>query len=385
MTMKSCLLFVLCTIGVLAKTFELFQNFDMSQSVLQHKFRQGEDNLYNKMNALRKASHDLSLSFYLDKVAFKMHLQNIGVDIPPVYYMKHFKNLFNHKHERIQDHHNYNEKILQNYTAQILAQIQGRQDYVAKVSHMSYADGVVVIKNFHHNLLADFALIPQDSDTADVMYPAEVARTLAEFVHFPSLLSHESWALNQVQPGLVVEERMTGATSWGDDNGPGIEFKTFTIWGKAYVTIWCQLGKIHAMVFRNGTALEMAGDGQYREMTSTVRQLPEWLDWERVVAISERLGANKDMFRTDVFVGVPASSSRGPEDVTYVVSEVEIYSTYGVGLLEEEMGRLWLQGYLDGEYKVIPNHESSPDVKESKHNEEGDTCPKEEKKETWHN
>ena len=66
------------------------------------------------------------------------------------------------------------------------------------------------------------------------------------------------------------------------------------------------------------------------------------------------------MFRTDVFVGVPASSSRGLDQLKYVVSEVEVHSTYGLGNLEQGVGRLWLQGYVDKDYETIPNHEVVP-------------------------
>jgi hypothetical protein len=62
--------------------------------------------------------------------------------------------------------------------------------------------------------------------------------------------------------------------------------------------------------------------------------LKEWLHWvdfPRVVDIAERLGAHKDMFRVDIFVGVRGGSTshltgateeERLEEVEYLLSEV---------------------------------------------------------------
>ena len=95
-----------------------------------------------------------------------------------------------------------------------------------------------------------------------------------------------------------------------------------------------------------------------------VTKLPKWIDWERVIEIGEKLGRNKDMFRTDIFVGVTASSSSSATSpatstststksnsnknrIRYVVSETEIHPTplRGYEIIFNEAGRLWLAGY----------------------------------------
>lgn len=93
------------------------------------------------------------------------------------------------------------------------------------------------------------------------------------------------------------------------------------------------------------------------EPPSIQQQLPEWIDWDRVISIGERLGRNKDMFRTDIFVGVGTAGRRKQQKVDddnnnktiirYVVSETEIHPTplRGFEQVFEEAGRLWLAGY----------------------------------------
>lgn len=352
------LLVSLCTVG--AAEFTLFEDFNIERTALQLSI--DDPFLYNKLSAMRRVMTRPGMSFYLNKIRFKTYLQAEGVDIPTVYYMDQFKDtseLWMNRWLPLEHH----EEVVDCYAKRILENIETRSDYVAKVSHLSYGDGVMVIKDFDTNLLArGYAL----ANGADPSMPAKkVAKTLAKILHYPpTYQTDESWALYKVPPGLVVEERLTvpNVAGYDADDAPAMEFKTFTIWGKAFITIWCQAGQVHGMVFRNGTA-RVTTAGQHANgtgyiLTSTEETaLPEWLDWPRIVATSERLGAHKDMFRTDMFVGVPAGGTRALDQLKYVVSEVEIHSTYGLGNLEQATGRLWLQGYLDHNYAVVPNHE----------------------------
>jgi hypothetical protein len=100
---------------------------------------------------------------------------------------------------------------------------------------------------------------------------------------------------------------------------------------------------------------------------SEMKKLPEWVDWPRLVEIAERLGAHKDTFRVDLFVGVPAGSPALREDasqserqaaVQYVVNEIS--STSSEPLPDdvlEEATRLWIAGYKLGNYRTVPNTE----------------------------
>jgi len=351
--------------------FHLFEDFDLSRTALHLSL--DDPDLYLRLNWMRREMTRPSLSFYLDKVRYKTYLQSQGVPIPTVYFMGQFKDpepeqWMNHFHPK-----SYHEQVISQHAARILPEIEGRRNYVAKVSHLSYGDGVVVIKDFDHNFLAEFGMT---EELADPTMPATtVAHTLAKTLHNPATYqTSESWVLQQVPPGLVVEERLAkpavGDDDDGDDDGPAMEFKTFTIWGRAHLTVWCQAGVVHGIVFRNGTARETTtglhsnGTG-FMHASHVEKPLPAWVDWPRVVEVSEQLGANKDMFRTDVFVGVSADSNRTLEEVKYVVSEVEVHSTYGLGNMQEEVGRLWLQGYLDNAFVTIPNGEVQPPHPES--------------------
>lgn len=362
--------------------FQLFEDFDISRTALY--IHPHDPDVYLKLNSMRRTMTRPTLSFYLDKVRYKTSLQSRGVDIPKVHFMGQFENSedeiwMNHFYPK--EHH---ANVITSFSDRILPEIQHLRNYVAKVSHLSYGDGVVVIKDFDHNFLADFGMTEELA--APSMPPPAVATKLAKILHNPATYqTDESWALHQVPPGLVVEERITKPTisdptipeptsqdhdhdqyhAHGlEDDGPAVEFKTFTIWGKAYLSIWCQAGVVHGMVFRNGTA-RVTTTGLFPNGTGFVhtskeeQPLPSWIDWPRIVAISEKLGANKDMFRTDVFVGVSADSNRTLDDLKYLVSEVELHSTYGLGNLEQQVGQMWLQGYMDNDYVTIPNTEAN--------------------------
>jgi hypothetical protein len=129
------------------------------------------------------------------------------------------------------------------------------------------------------------------------------------------------------------------------------------------------LDGVQALLYRNGTNLiydppikqkkekNKKNSNSTTATTSTqsptptiVTKLPKWVDWERVIEIGEKLGRNKDMFRTDIFVGVTASSSAAAATksiIRYVVSETEIHPTplRGYEIIFNEAGRLWLAGY----------------------------------------
>ena len=100
----------------------------------------------------------------------------------------------------------------------------------------------------------------------------------------------ESLALQNVKPGIVVEERFT---SWdGSGNCGGIEFKVFTIWGKMWLAVQRPgMDGAVAILHRNGTNLKWEGKSN---------PLPKGIDWPNIVEIAEKLGAHKDMFRTDI-------------------------------------------------------------------------------------
>jgi hypothetical protein len=137
----------------------------------------------------------------------------------------------------------------------------------------------------------------------DPYNPHELACSLIEFLDSKPE-DYESWALAQVLPGLVVEERFT---SFDSDQKAAIEFKVFVIWGRAYVA-YSKRGLGHTGLFyRNGTAVP--GVDESDDDTMALREVEEWISWDRVVELAESLGRNKDMHRVDIFCGIPAGHS----------------------------------------------------------------------------
>jgi len=154
-----------------------------------------------------------------------------------------------------------------------------------------------------------------------------------------------------VEPGLVVEELWS---SHEDRSLPPHEFCLFVVWGRVYVGVWNEVSSdryLDGFIYRDGTAAP--GCPFYGE-------LPEWIPWKEMVDIAESLGANKDMFRVDMFVGVPRySSQEDTNELRIAVSESEIHPTtiFCNPFIADEMARLWVSGYKTGNYKVVPNTE----------------------------
>jgi hypothetical protein len=93
--------------------------------------------------------------------------------------------------------------------------------------------------------------------------------------------------------------------------------------------------------------------------------------------MAEELGAHKDMFRLDVFVGVPtsvksllhngATEEERLEHLEIAISESEIFPTtpFNDFDLTEEAARLWIAGYKIGNYRVVPNTEVPDEFKQT--------------------
>ena len=173
-----------------------------------------------------------------------------------------------------------------------------------------------------------------------------------------------------MKPGIVIERLFTDVEN---EDIPPLEFNIFTVWGKVWVA---QMNVVdeddeddniynrfyEGCAHRNGSMLIDHSDPDY-ELSDTV---PDWLDYAELVRIAENLGAHKDMFRTDIFVGVPAgvlkagaTTEERMAAVQIVVSESEIYptTTFPDENICEEGARLWIAGYKMGNHRIIPNTE----------------------------
>ena len=129
----------------------------------------------------------------------------------------------------------------------------------------------------------------------------------------------------------------------------------FVIWGKVYIGQWNQVGDdrfLSGFFYRDGSSAPAC----------PMSELPDWIPWDELVGIAEGLSQHKDMFRVDMFVGVPRYSQDSAK-LRIVVSESEIHPTtmFCNPFIAEEMARLWIAGYKIGNYELIPNDEVPSD------------------------
>jgi hypothetical protein len=124
------------------------------------------------------------------------------------------------------------------------------------------------------------------------------------------------------------------------------------VWGRVYAGVMNEVGKDRYLLgffYRDGSTVPGCPFSE---------SIPKWVPWDELVAIAESLGANKDMIRIDIFVGVPRYS---PEKVNLqiAVSESEIHPTtmFCNPFIADELARLWLAGYKVGNFETVPNTE----------------------------
>jgi hypothetical protein len=323
-----------------AEPFELYEDFDIADQIT------GDEN-WADLIAYRRLLERPSLSFYVDKVARKRWLPTMGFSQPRLFALKYAHELTESRN--LEDEH-----------MAMMDLLPTKSDYAAKPTHMSSTYGVWLVKHKTKDG------IPRVSDSANKMTGdaefdgSPLVDGLVEYLHKKANdESHddpESWALRNVNPGIVIEELFTHVTN---ENVPPMEFNIFTIWGKVWIAqmnVVVEEGRFNdGFAFRNGTMLP----GQHGT-------IPKWLDFAELVRIAERLGANKDMFRTDIFVGVPAGVLRAGAtrkermaSVQFAVSESEIYPTtvFWDKTICEEGARLWIAGYKMGNHRIVPNTE----------------------------
>lgn len=377
--------------------FELFEDFDLSPNL------KGDETWIELLEYRRDATHP-SLSFYVDKVAFKEWLltsySEIKIAGPKSYLLKYASELYRDV-ESVRQAQNAPQSSKGNLlTEELLKWLPTDLDYAAKPTHLSCSGGVWLV---HNDLVTNTTYVGNgkkkmkvfgevsknthpESTVTDVRkeIAEDLSQNLQKVQEKCGRTVIESYALRHVRPGIVVEERFTqptiadGNTNDNDDEAilkGGMEFKVFTIWGKAWLTVWRPgTDGVKALFFRNGTNLVFDPPVKKTKPSPSssppeIHKLPEWLEWDKVINIAETLGRNKDMFRTDIFVGVAVSGKSSDEEtIRYVVSETEIHPTplRGFETVFEEAGRLWLAGYYylfaakrrsSPAFKVVPNTE----------------------------
>jgi hypothetical protein len=337
--------------------FELFEDFDLSSQLI------GNETWVDLIGYRRDAEHP-SLSFYVDKIARKRWLPttNINPNGLAPFVLKYGSELISDPNAY---HQNWNRELLEEEQRKALLRLLPiGKDYAAKPTHLSCAGGVWLTKNVGNTTFIGNGKkqMKENPDFSIDLVAKDLAGQLQIVQESCGKSVKESIALQRVKPGIVVEERFT---SWEEDaeNCGGTELKVFTIWGRMWLAIWRPgMDGATAIIHRNGTNLEWAGESE---------PLPDWIDWQQIVDIAERSGVNKDMYRTDIFVGVPSGSpvlrnGTSKEErlkaVRYVISENEIHPTEyfhykNMKKIFDEGSRLWLAGYTNGNYRVVHNSE----------------------------
>jgi len=321
------------------ESFELFEDFDISDQITGDE---GWDDLLEYRRNLKRPS----LSFYVDKVARKRWLPTIDIEQPRTFAVNYGSEL------------SESGQVEDEFEA-ILEILEDQMDYAAKPSHHSTTSGVWLVRKHKESGEVSYTTSAKELRTTDDFDLGKVASSLAKNLHSEVPLK-ESWALINAKPGLIVEELFVAVEG---DYLPPLEFCMFTIWGRLWIA---QMNYVRddkrwagGFIHRNGTFAKNSGQHEFPY---------EDLDWEYLVSIAERLGANKDMFRTDVFVGLPVSSPAArsqasrewrEDSLVYAVSECEIYPTtiFQDGKITEEGARLWIAGYKIGNYTRVPNTE----------------------------
>jgi hypothetical protein len=320
--------------------FELFEEFDISNKIT------GNEAWWDLIAIRIGLDERPALPFYNDKVALRRYLPSVGIPMP-----KSFAAMY--KSELSETGAESDESLA------ITKLLPDQDDFVAKPSHSCFGDDVWLVK---HHMDGDQNVVSVNGGVGrQKMRPredfnrAEIGEALTKTLHLEPG-TYGSWVYDNIKPGIVVEERFA---SLDDDNKPAVEFKVFTIWGNCYIAQW-RRGTYSGIVYPDGSVVE------WGKMRKSNTELPDWVDWSKIKDLAEKMGQNKDMFRTDIFVGVPSDSPALKEGATeedkrsavqVVVSEFEMQP----GTLQMDPGifddaaRLWLAGYKMGNYKVVSN------------------------------
>lgn len=336
--------------------FELFEDLDISYKLT------GDEDWWTMR--LHKKSHSKvrpSLSFYYDKVASKRWLMDIGVPIPKIFALNYLSELVTDED---------NPRSVFHAIRKLLP--EGR-DYCIKPNNGAMWRGVWLVTQDEEKKTNQTWSIMEDNEwglegmqrwpknyyTAD-----EVAVDVTAALVTPLERGLEGFPRSYIEKGVVIEERFV---AFDDVLQPALEFKVQVIWGRVFLANWVrgefELPWEPGQVYRNGTMVK----------GSTEEKIPDWVDWNRVVELAEQVGANKDFFRADIFVGVPADSPALREGATdeerraavqYAVSETQTNSGESPPdpILDEAV-RLWTAGYKIGNYRLVPNTDVPSDYK----------------------
>ena len=149
--------------------------------------------------------------------------------------------------------------------------ISGLTSYVAKPTHLSFSEGLIIVKNGINQA------------TGKRISPEKVQKSIFKsFKRKPRKV--ESWALHHVPPGFMVQEYVPLR----------MELKIQTIWGKAVIGEW-RYGKE-----RNSTSRVRGRYDRNGKRVWGTKKAPKW--WSKAVAAAEYIAQGTDALRVDFLV-----------------------------------------------------------------------------------
>jgi len=330
-----------------AEPYELYENFDISNRIT------GEEAWWDLLKYRNVLKSPIG-SFYYDKIALKRWVPTLGIAIPRSFALRYASELTKTGNPKDE-------------VKAIAELVPTTGHYVAKPSHQGGAMGVWLVSH-DEETGTTHASVGVELIEARSFNVLAVANRLTEHLHSVGNL-YESWTLFNVKPGIVIEERYSDLDNvWISP----VEFNIFVIWGRVFAS---QLNIVHGenrwCIGFLSRDLEFHSNSHHTHPLDKGEML-EWLDWDHVVEIAERLGNHKDMIRVDIFAGLTAANAIKLKNATkeekygaieYVFSEISFHPTtvWAIDGLREEAARLWMAGYKFGNYKLVPNTEV-PDI-----------------------
>lgn len=222
-----------------SRTYELKPEFNICD--------QWHDNMtWSEFLAVRNKLERPELIKYVDKIEQQKIAKEHGIAVPKTYIATRKKD-------------------------PIISIITPLTSYVAKVTHMSFSEGLMIVKN------------GVDTITGKAVTPQQVQDHLFAFLD-KKPRQVESWALHNVSPGFMVQEYIAERR----------EVKIQTIWGKAVIGEWRGGEEQRATTPVWG---RYDRDGNRSDGTEPS---PSW--WPKAIAAAEKVAAQSDALRVDFLV-----------------------------------------------------------------------------------
>jgi len=179
--------------------------------------------------------------------------------------------------------------------------------YVAKPTHMSQNNGVMIIKN-GINILTNTPISNK-----------EVSRRMNKILETPS--NSDEWLLQNMPKGFVIQEYIEYSN----------EIKIHTIWGQAIEVGWFQDGRKYHYYTAQGVAKEGSIPFPYTNI------------WKEAITLAERIAHRTDYLRVDIMIQLDDKKKIAK---SIFVNELELRSQMGSNT--KEFAQLLNWGYEKG-------------------------------------